>query len=36
MLLAVLSGLTVAIVLHLPVDFSWFDKAGVGLRAGDQ
>jgi uncharacterized protein involved in exopolysaccharide biosynthesis len=35
-LLAALGGLAAAIVLHLPVDFSWFDKAGIGFRAADQ
>ena len=35
MLLLVLGGLAAAIVLHLPFDLSWFDKAGIGFRAFD-
>jgi uncharacterized protein involved in exopolysaccharide biosynthesis len=35
-ILAALGGLAAAIVFHLPVDFSWFDKVGVGFRAADQ
>ena len=34
-ILAALGGLAAAIVFHLPVDFSWFDKAGVGFRAAN-
>jgi uncharacterized protein involved in exopolysaccharide biosynthesis len=34
-LLLVLGGLAAAIVLHLPFDLSWFDKAGIGFRAFD-
>jgi protein tyrosine kinase modulator len=30
--LAAWGGLGAAIVLHLPVDFSWFNKAGIGIR----
>ena len=32
-ILAALGALATAIVFHLPVDFSWFDKAAVGYRA---
>ena len=35
-LLVVLGGLAAAIVFHLPIDLSWFDKAAVGFRASDQ
>jgi uncharacterized protein involved in exopolysaccharide biosynthesis len=35
-LLAAWGGLTAAVVLHLPLDFSWFDKAGIGFRAAGQ
>jgi uncharacterized protein involved in exopolysaccharide biosynthesis len=35
-LLAVLGGLAAAIVFGLPVDFPWFDKAGVGFHAAGQ
>jgi hypothetical protein len=35
-LLAVLGGLAATIVLRLPIDLSWFDKAGIGVRTSDQ
>jgi uncharacterized protein involved in exopolysaccharide biosynthesis len=35
-LLAVLGGLTAAIVLGLPIDFSWFDEAIFGYHAANQ
>jgi uncharacterized protein involved in exopolysaccharide biosynthesis len=35
-LLASWGGLAAAIVFHLPVDFSWFDKAAAGFRASGQ
>ena len=35
-LLVVLGGLATAVVLHLPADFSWLDKVGVGFRADGQ
>jgi hypothetical protein len=35
-LLAVLGGLAAAIVFHLPLDFSLFDRAGIGFRAAGQ
>jgi uncharacterized protein involved in exopolysaccharide biosynthesis len=35
-LLVALGGLAAAIVLGVPIDFSWFDQAGVGFRAADQ
>jgi uncharacterized protein involved in exopolysaccharide biosynthesis len=35
-LLASWGGLAAAIVFHLPVDLSWFDKAGAGFRVSDQ
>ncbi len=34
-LLVVLGGLAAAIVLGLPVDFSWFHKAAVGIHAAN-
>jgi uncharacterized protein involved in exopolysaccharide biosynthesis len=35
-LLAVLGGLAATIVLRLPIDLSWFDKAVIGVRTSDQ
>jgi uncharacterized protein involved in exopolysaccharide biosynthesis len=35
-ILSALGGLAAAIVFQLPVDLSWFDKAGVGFRAANQ
>jgi uncharacterized protein involved in exopolysaccharide biosynthesis len=35
-LVVALGGLATAIVLHLPLDFSLFDKAGIGFRATGQ
>lgn len=34
--LAAWGALGTAIVLHLPVDFSWFDKAGIHIRSADR
>jgi protein tyrosine kinase modulator len=35
-LLVVLGGLATAIVLHLPVDGSWLERAGIGFRVAGQ